>query len=134
MDTIQAAILLEKLAIFNGELEARNTIANRYTELLKNSVITPALAPERTSAWAQYTVRTPNRDALIKHLDSKGIPTAIHYPIPLNRQPVYSSYANLSFPHSDNAASDVMSLPFHPYLSTEDQDFICKHVVEFFNK
>jgi len=125
LDTIQAAILLPKLAILDDELAARQTVAENYGELLKDSKVLalPQIAPQNTSAWAQYTVRVKNRDALQAALELAGVPTAVHYPLPLNRQPAVAD-DSVSLPHGDRAADEVMSLPMHPYLTFDDVDRI----------
>lgn len=125
LDTLQAAILLPKLAIFPEELGLRQQVAERYTELLNQAglVTTPWLQPGNTSAWAQYTIRVRERDRLQAELKQAGIPTAVHYPIPLNLQPAVADAAAV-LPVGDRAAAEVMSLPMHPYLSAEDAERI----------
>jgi len=125
LDTLQAAILLPKLAIFPEELGLRQQVAERYTELLNQAglVATPWLQPGNTSAWAQYTIRVRERDRLQAELKQAGIPTAVHYPIPLNLQPAVADAAAV-LPVGDRAAAEVMSLPMHPYLSAEDAERI----------
>ncbi|WP_158751861.1 DegT/DnrJ/EryC1/StrS aminotransferase family protein [Acidobacterium sp. S8] len=118
LDTIQAAILLAKLAVFDDELAARQQAAAAYSEQLREAVHTPAVGEEYTSAWAQYTIEVDERDAVQKALQQAGIPTAVHYPVPLHLQPVFAGM-NLpegSFPHSERAGKRVLSLPIHPYL------------------
>jgi len=122
MDTLQAAVLLAKLEVFADEVEARAWIAARYGELLRDAVKTPYIEPHNTSVFAQYTVQVDNRDAVQKTLQEEGIPTAIHYPIPLHLQPVFAGL-NLptgSFPFAERAARRVLSLPMHPYLTDEE--------------
>ena len=120
LDTLQAAILLPKLEIFEDELARRNQVAARYTELLsgKEQIITPYVAPDNVSAWAQYTVRVPNREQAQETLKAAGIPTAVHYPVPLNRQPAVED-PNANLPVGDKVSQEVMSLPMHPYLTEE---------------
>ena len=122
MDTLQAAILLAKLEIFVEEVAARSRIGTRYTELLQNFVVTPWIAPENTSVYAQYTVQVESRDNVQKKLREQGIPTAVHYPVPLHLQPVFAGQGLQKgcFPVSEAAGERVMSLPMHPYL-TEDK-------------
>lgn len=123
LDTIQAAILLPKLAVLDDELVQRQRIADRYTQLL-NAVglhTTPHTEPYNLSAWAQYTVRVSQRDAVQAKLKAAGIPTAIHYPIPLNRQPAVADF-NAILPVGDQVAAEVMSLPMGPFLTQLDQD------------
>ena len=123
LDTIQAAILLEKLAIFDGELAARQAVADRYHELLGDVVAVPTVRPDCRSAWAQYTILVDQRDEVAAALAAEGIPTAVHYPIPLHRQPAYAGYpvAEGGAPRAEDLARRVLSLPMHPYLSVEDQ-------------
>lgn len=125
LDTLQAAILLPKLEILDDEIERRNQVADRYNGLMTDAgVMTkPAVIQDLTSAWAQYTLRVQKRDAVQEQLRKDGIPTMVHYPLPLNRQPAVSD-AQALLPHTDEAAETVMSLPMHPYLSSGDQDKI----------
>jgi UDP-2-acetamido-2-deoxy-ribo-hexuluronate aminotransferase len=118
LDTLQAAILLAKLEIFDEELIARAEAADRYTALLRDTVVTPRVLPDRSSAWAQYTIELDDRAAVEKSLQAAGIPTAVHYPMPLHQQPVYAGQplAGGRFPHAERAAGRVLSLPMHPYL------------------
>lgn len=121
LDTLQAAVLLAKLEIFDRELDQRQRVASRYSELLGDCVTAPYVEPHNTSVWAQYTVRIPNRDEVQKLLAAEGIPTAVHYPIPLHLQPVFASM-NLgrgAFPLAEAAGAEVLSLPMHPYLTEE---------------
>jgi UDP-2-acetamido-2-deoxy-ribo-hexuluronate aminotransferase len=126
MDTIQAAVLLAKLDVFDEELLARSEAANRYGALLKGAAQTPQLVPKRTSAWAQYTIEVDDRDAVEAAMREIGIPTAVHYPVALHLQPVLAPLAEQfglgpgSFPHAERAADRVLSLPMHPYLTPAD--------------
>ena len=128
LDTIQAAILIEKLKIFPDEIDARNRIANRYTEGLGDSVGVPRIPAGYTSVWAQYTIRVAGgcRDALAAALKAEGIPTAIYYPIPLHRQQAYKHYpvGKGGVAVSDRLATEVISLPMHAYLDAPTQDHI----------
>lgn len=123
LDTIQAAVLLGKMAVFEDELAAKQTIASRYSSLLGEVGVktTPYIAQHNVSAWAQYTIRVDDRDAVQKHLAQAGVPTAVHYPIPLNRQPAVED-RDVSLPIGDVVAKEVMSLPMGPYLTRDDQD------------
>jgi UDP-2-acetamido-2-deoxy-ribo-hexuluronate aminotransferase len=118
LDTIQAAVLLAKMEIFPEEVEARMHIAAQYNALLRDKVVTPHIESFNTSVYAQYTLLTDNRDALHFKLQERGIPTAIHYPVPLNLQPVFGYLAKPvgSFPVAENVAKHVISLPMSPYL------------------
>jgi len=112
MDTMQAAILLAKLEIFPEEVEARQRIGSRYSELLDGIVTTPYIESFNTSVYAQYTVQVENREQVQARLKEAGIPTAVHYPVPLNRQPALA--CSERFSRSEHAAERVMSLPMHP--------------------
>jgi dTDP-4-amino-4,6-dideoxygalactose transaminase len=129
MDTIQAAVLMEKLAIFPDEIEARQTVARRYTERLANRVTTPVVPDGLTSVWAQYTVRLPSdrRDRIAAALKAEGIPTAVYYPRPVHQQQAYaaSPMASTGLAASERASAEVLSLPMHPYLSAADQTRVC---------
>jgi UDP-2-acetamido-2-deoxy-ribo-hexuluronate aminotransferase len=126
LDTIQAAILLAKFEIFPEEIELRQTVANRYTELLKGSVTAPFISDGCKSAWAQYSLLCDNREELIVKLKDHGIPTAIYYPIPLHLQGAYKylGYQKDSFPVSEKIAGQIFSIPMHPYLTEEEQKSI----------
>jgi UDP-2-acetamido-2-deoxy-ribo-hexuluronate aminotransferase len=126
LDTIQAAVLLPKLAVLDEELAQRQRVANTYNKLLgcysreiglqsSKLIVTPYLEPHNTSAWAQYTVRVPHREALQEQLKQVGIPTVVHYPLPLNKQPAVADEL-VKLPVGDAVAQRVMSLPMHPYL------------------
>lgn len=132
LDTIQAAILLEKLDIFAEELEARQAVANRYTEGLGDIAAAPVLIPGATSAWAQYTLRLPQREAVQTACAAAGVPTMVYYPLPLHRQTGYARYPTPPHgcPVSDRLAGEVLSLPMHPYLAPDDQDRIITTVRE----
>jgi UDP-2-acetamido-2-deoxy-ribo-hexuluronate aminotransferase len=120
LDTLQAAILLPKLAILDDEIAARQRVAARYGEAFRAAGHTPPHVEDgNVSAWAQYTLRFADRDAAQKRLQQAGIPTAIHYPLPLNLQPAVKD-ESVRLPHGDLAAQQVMSLPMHPYLSDDD--------------
>lgn len=123
LDTIQAAVLLAKLSVFDEELIARNEAADLYAASLKGVVRTPQVAARCSSAWAQYTIEVDDREAVEKTLREAGIPTAVHYPAALHLQPVFGELSQRfgwrqgSFPHSERAAERVLSLPMHPYLT-----------------
>lgn len=123
LDTLQAAVLLAKLAIFDDEVAARERIGSRYSELLQGVAGTPVLAAECSSVYAQYTIQVNNREELAKTLQAQGIPTAVHYPVPLHLQPVFQGLGKPagSFPVAEQAAERVISLPMHPYLTDEQQ-------------
>lgn len=131
LDTIQAAILLPKLAILDEEMSLRQTVADRYAVLLNDAGIdsTPYLEPFNSSAWAQYTVRVAEREKVQANMTAAGVPTAVHYPIPLNKQPAVQD-ASVSLPIGDRVAAEVMSLPMHPLLSAEDQERVVSALVQ----
>ena len=128
LDTMQAAVLSEKLKIFPEEIAARNAVARRYAEGLADVATVPVVPAGSTSVWAQYTLRLPagKRDALAAALKAEGIPTAIYYPIPLHRQQAYKTYpvGNGGVAVSDRLAAEVISLPMHAYLDAPTQDRI----------
>lgn len=125
LDTLQAAILLPKLEIFEEEIALRQQVANNYDRLLIEAGIetTPYIEPHNICAYAQYTVRVQDRDAVQAKLKEAGVPTAVHYPIPLNKQPAVADPA-AQLPVGDEVAGQVMSLPMHPYLTLADQEAI----------
>ncbi|HEY0028242.1 MAG TPA: DegT/DnrJ/EryC1/StrS family aminotransferase [Allosphingosinicella sp.] len=132
MDTLQCAVILAKLKRFGWEVERRLAIGARYNELLdREGVGRVAQRPDRTSVFAQYTVFVADRPGVQERLKAAGIPTAVHYPIPLNRQPAYSNCSGGgATPRSDYVAERVMSLPMHPDLSEEQQDRIVAALAE----
>lgn len=134
LDTLQAAILIEKLAIFADEIVVRNRIAAAYNDGLRDVAIVPAVLDGCVSTWAQYTLRAPGRDrgAVLARLKDKGVPTAVYYPKPLHQQTAYRHFpvAGNGLPVSDRVAQDVFSLPMHAYLQPDDQDFIIGQVRE----
>ncbi len=131
LDTLQAAILLPKLAILDDEMQARQRVADTYTKLFNQAGIltTPFIEMHNQSAWAQYTIQVDNRSEVQEKLKSQGIPTAVHYPIPLNKQPAVAD-DNAVLPVGDLVAERVMSLPMHPYMSQADQSIIIKCLME----
>ncbi len=133
LDTMQAAILIEKLKIFEDEIAARNRVAERYARGLGNVVAVPRLASGCTSVWAQYTIRLPNgcdRDGFAAALKAQGIPTAIYYPKSLHQQTAYREFpaASGGLPVSEKLSGDVISLPMHAYLDEPTQERIIKAV------
>ena len=133
LDTLQAAILIEKFRIFPDEIQQRNVIASRYSEKLRGIVAVPVVPSQVSSAWAQYTIRISGgrRDAIARNLKSKGIPTAVYYPKPLHQQTAYKEFpiAGNGVPVSEVAASEVLSLPVHPYLTASEQDYVIESLV-----
>jgi len=132
LDTLQAAILLEKLDIFPDELQLREQVAQRYEAALSGVVQTPKIGPGRTSAWAQYTLRIGDgfRNDVKSRLADVGIQTAIYYSRPLHRQPAYSAcpVAGNGLPVSETLAAELLSIPMHPYLSEAQQDYIAAEI------
>ena len=126
LDTMQAAILIEKLKIFDDEIAARQRVADRYAEALSDVVTVPTVAPFGNSTWAQYTIRLPagtDRDAFAASLKAKGVPTAVYYVKPMHLQTAYRHYpaADGGLPVSEKLAADVISLPMHAYLDAPTQ-------------
>lgn len=130
LDTIQAAVLLEKLKIFDDELSKRRAIAERYSSGLADVVAVPSSPPGMASAWAQYTIQVEGRDAVAGQLKEKGIPTAVYYAKPLHQQPAYRAYptdpAGLTV--AERLSQQVLSLPMHPYLEEASQTRIIEEV------
>jgi UDP-2-acetamido-2-deoxy-ribo-hexuluronate aminotransferase len=126
LDTIQAAILLPKLNILDEEIAARQQVADVYENALSD-LTTPRIMDGCKSAWAQYTIRVANRKALQEHLKDAGIPTAIHYPLPLNLQPAVADLA-VQMPEGDKTAKEVMSVPMHPYMTDADISLVIKNL------
>ena len=118
MDTLQAAILQVKLAAFDAEIEARERVAGWYDSALAGVVALPGRLPGRRSTWAQYTIRLPRRDAVQAALAERGVPTAVHYPVPMHLQPAYRAAGSGpgSLPVSERLSRQVLSLPMHPDL------------------
>lgn len=132
-DTIQAAVLLEKMQIFADEIKQRQAVGAYYAKLLNNQVGVPRIAPHNTCVFAQYTIRVQYRDEFCHYMQQLGIPTAVHYPLPLTRQPLlqHMECANTSLPHTEQAAAEVVSLPMHPYLTPAEIEWISQAVVDF---
>ncbi len=134
LDTLQAAVLLVKLDVFDEEMRLRQKVARKYDEALGGVVSTPKVLDHNVSAFAQYTIEVEQRDKFQKELDAVGVPTAVHYPTPMYRQPALREYArtndgaDLHLEVSENASARVVSLPFHPYLSDRQIEFITKSV------
>ena len=133
LDTLQAAILIEKLAVFPDEITWRNRIADRYAEGLAGAVGTPAVIAGGVSTWAQYTIETDDRDGLQAHLKALGVPTAIYYPKPLHVQTAYAHYpaAGNGLPVTMQKAGRVISLPMHSDLTETDQNYIVAAIREY---
>jgi dTDP-4-amino-4,6-dideoxygalactose transaminase len=133
LDTIQAAVLLEKLKIFEDEIDARNKVAERYARGLGNVVTVPGVARGCTSIWAQYTIRLPegvDRDGFAAALKAQDIPTAIYYPKSMHQQTAYRDFpvADGGLPICEKLSDDVISLPMHAYLDEPTQERVIKAV------
>ena len=131
MDTLQAAVLNVKLKYYAKDLAKRQEVARKYTQQFSNNqysntLITPIVKDDRTSAWAQYSVRVQNRDTLQSRLKEKGIPTAVHYPMPLHLQECfkYLGYEQRDFPVSEKVSKEIMSLPMNPYVTDNEIEYI----------
>jgi dTDP-4-amino-4,6-dideoxygalactose transaminase len=138
LDTMQAAVLIEKLKIFEDEIEARNKVAARYAQGLGNVVTVPHIASGVTSVWAQYTIRLPkgtDRDGFASALKAQGIPSAIYYPKSMHQQTAYRDFpvADGGLPVCERLSSDVISLPMHAYLDEPTQERIIKAVRGYFS-
>lgn len=133
LDTLQAAILLPKLAIFADELEKRHAVAQRYIERLKDHVATPQTASgEDRLAWAQFTVKVESRDDVQARLKAAGVPSNVYYPRPMHLQPTYVQYGDGegSLPVAERLSQIVLSLPMHPYLSDDEIEQVCDAVMQ----
>lgn len=127
LDTIQAAVLLVKLRHYENDLALRQEVARKYDAALAGRYSIPFIAPERTSAYAQYSIRVRNRDTLQEELNNAGIPTAVHYPMPLHLQEcfAYLGYKKGDFPISERVANEILSLPMNPFLGDDEIAYIC---------
>ena len=132
LDTIQAAILLAKMPHYKQELESRQQVAQHYADALSDGLKTPVIKPNRSSAWAQYTLRVNNRDTLQAKLKDNGIPTAVHYPMPLHLQECfqYLNYRQGDFPTSEKSSNKVMSLPMNSFLTNDQVDYVVSKIQE----
>ena len=133
MDTIQAAILLAKLEYFSQEIKDRQKIAEYYTASLSDILQTPTIKTNKTSVWAQYTVRVKDRDKIQNKLKKKGIPTTVFYPIPLHLQECfkYLNYKKGDFKISEKVSNEVISLPMNPFLTRDQINFITSSIKEY---
>ncbi|MCL4159799.1 UNVERIFIED_CONTAM: hypothetical protein GTU68_035944 [Idotea baltica] len=134
LDTIQAAVLLEKLKIFEDEIEKRQAVAERYNAGLKSHVMqVPTVIEGGKSVWAQYVIEHENRDGLQDHLNAQGIPSAVYYPVPIHQQDFALAYAPPAgtLPVTEAASQHVIALPMHPYLDPADQDRVIEAIIGF---
>lgn len=131
LDTLQAAILNAKIDVFAEETANRNLLADEYSARLSNVVVTPTKPEGVVSAWAQYTIKVPQRDAFQVSLRELGIPTAVYYPKPMHLQPAYAQFGNGvgSMPISESLSDEVLSLPMNPYWSQKDLNLVCDAVM-----
>jgi len=129
MDTIQCAIVNVKLKYYDKDLKLRQEVAQKYSEKLQNlDIVLPTIKDDRTSAFAQYSIRIKNRDEIQIKLKENGIPTAVHYPMPLHLQECFSylGYKKGDFPISEKISNEIMSLPMNPYVSEKEMEYILK--------
>lgn len=131
LDALQAAVLNVKIDNYDNDVKRRQEVASRYSELLNGKLITPVVLKDRTSVWAQYSIRVNNREEIQLKLKEKGIPSAVHYPKPLHLQECfkYLDYKIGDFPISEIVSNEIMSLPMNPYLTKEEQEYICKELI-----
>jgi UDP-2-acetamido-2-deoxy-ribo-hexuluronate aminotransferase len=131
MDTIQCAVVNVKLKYYEKDLALRQEIATKYTSILEEKeIILPALNKNATSAWAQYSIRVKERDSIQENLKTQGIPTAVHYPVPLHLQECfeYLGYKKGDFPVAEQVSDEILSLPMNPYLKDNEVAYICEHL------
>jgi UDP-2-acetamido-2-deoxy-ribo-hexuluronate aminotransferase len=135
LDTIQAVVLNIKLKYYEKDLKLRQEVARKYNEKLKNinEIILPFVKEDRTSAWAQYSIRVKNRDEIQAKLKENQIPTAVHYPMPLHMQECfkYLGYKKGDFPVAERVSKEIMSLPMNPYLSDDEIGYVSEKVTKF---
>ena len=132
MDTIQCAVVNVKLKYYTKDLALRQAVANKYNEVLQDkNIVLPTVKKDRTSVYAQYSIRVKNRDALQERLKEQGIPTAVHYPMPLHLQECFSylGYKKGDFPISEMISREILSLPMNPYLKTSDIILVSNQIV-----
>ena len=131
LDTLQAAILLPKLAIFDQEIQAREKLAAHYDARLSKTVTTPLRENDKASSWAQYSILLDDRADVAAALGDAGIPTAVYYPLPMHLQPAYAAYGDGagSLPVSESLSKRILSLPMHPYMDEATADRICDALI-----
>jgi dTDP-4-amino-4,6-dideoxygalactose transaminase len=129
LDTLQAAVLLSKLTVFEQELERRAEIAARYTAALQGAVVTPVTPAGSRSAFALYTIRVRNRDAVRAKLDAAGIGTGLFYRLALHQHPAFQAYIGRALPVSEQMANETLSLPVHPDLTDAEVDRVIAAVL-----
>ena len=129
LDTIQAAILLAKISIFEWENSERRRLADIYSRQIKTFFRIPEVPANTNSVWAQYTIQTKNRDKVIGFLKEHGIPSMIYYPIPMHLQPAYKKFNKENLPKSENLSKNVLSIPIHAYLTETEQNYIIEKLI-----
>ena len=137
LDTIQAAVLLNKLKIFDSELDLRNDIANYYSENLNNNLTIPIVRKNNISSWAQYSVLASDkieRKELMEHLNKQNIPAVIYYRKPFSELDIYKDINNQFFPVSKDCSERIFSIPMYPYLSNENQNIVINKIENFYGK
>lgn len=136
LDAMQAAVLLVKMDIFDDELAKREIVAREYDKRLADLVKIPVRVRDATSAWAQYTLKVEDRDGLASFLKARGIPTMVYYPMPMHFQPAYDRYGKGagSLPVSERLSTEVLSLPFHPYLTEAEIDRVTGAIAAFYGR
>ncbi len=134
MDSFQAAVLLQKLTVFEKEMADRQVIAKFYNDNLSKYFVPQSVAPNTQSAWALYTITCQDRDGLQKHLQEKGVPCGAYYPRPVHTQTAYKEFNKRSLPVCDKLSKTVLSIPMHPYLTNEELEYIVYCMNEFANK
>ncbi len=135
-DTLQAAVILEKLPLFLEEIELRQKVAANYNKYLPTSLRKPFIKSFNQSVYAQYTIAVEDRHTVQEAFKEEGIPTAVHYPLGLYQQPIFKQMfpnQEATFPVTEKAAAEVMSLPMHPYLSLADQRRVCQVLEKVFD-
>lgn len=132
LDTMQAAILLAKLPHYQQEIKMRQNVTEQYEQKLAGIIKTPFIKEDRTSVWAQYTIRVPNREAVQSHLKDAGVPAAVHYPMPLHLQECFQflGYNKGDFPVSELLANEVLSLPMNPFLTLDEVEYIASEIAQ----
>ena len=128
LDTMQAAVMLAKLPLFDGEMRLRQTVAERYGRDLGGTVKVPVVREHNVSAWAQYTLRHSDRDKMLRKLKDANVPSAVYYPKPLHLQDAFRhlGHGEGDFPVSEEASRQVFSVPMHPYLSEKEQEQVVR--------
>ena len=125
LDTMRAAVLLSKLTVFEDELEARQKLADEYTNALSDIVVTPLVDNRSQRAWAQYAILVDDRDAVASALKEKGVPTMVYYPKPMHMPYMSDGKPGERLPVSENLAERILCLPMHPYMTREAVDYVC---------